>query len=66
MEESPGELGCEVDADPQELASTLGPNVEDSFQFSSVSSIPRGVRVTYSPWQKEEEDFSIPMASNLA
>ena len=40
VEEAVGELGCEVDTDPQELASTSGLTVEDSFQFSFF--IPQG------------------------
>ena len=31
MAEALGELGCEVDTNPQEPALTSGPNVEDSF-----------------------------------
>lgn len=62
-EETPGELRCEVDAAPQELVSTLELNVEDLFQFPIF--LPKGARVTHSPQQREEEDFSIRMASNL-
>jgi hypothetical protein len=44
MEEVLGELGHEVGADPQEPASTSGPNIEDPCQFSFFSFIPRGAR----------------------
>jgi len=66
MEEALGEPRHEVDTDPQEPAWTLGLNIEYLFQFSFFSSIPRGARVTCSPRNKEEGDFSITMALNLS
>lgn len=64
MEVTPGEPRCEDDVDPQELASTSRPNVEDLLHFSFF--IPRGARVTRSPWKKEEEEFTVPVALILS
>jgi hypothetical protein len=44
MEEVLGELGREVGTEPQESTSTSRPNIEDPFQFSFFSFIPKGAR----------------------
>jgi len=61
VEEALGELGREVGANPQEPMSTSELNIEDSFQFSFFSSIPRGARVTRSPQQKKNISPSLEL-----